>query len=283
MIRFFTALLRLVRWNNLLIIVFTQYLARIFLVGPRTEWRSHLLDRDQLLISLSTIAIAAAGYIINDYFDVKIDLVNKPQDVIIGRYIRRRWAIIIHQTLNVLGVLLGLIVSVKVFIVNIIAVTSLWFYAERFKRLAFVGNFLVATLTGASLLVMAVYYPGSDLLINIYAVFAFGITLIREIIKDMEDIPGDKKYGCRTLPIIWGVPKTKRLLYILVTSFILIVLSIGWELNNDRVMTIFLLLGIPVTYLVYRLYTADRTSHYSFLSRFCKYIMIVGICSMMVV
>jgi 4-hydroxybenzoate polyprenyltransferase len=263
--------------------VFTQYLAKVFLVGPAFHWKYHLLDQNQFFITLSTVLIAAAGYIINDYFDVKIDLINKPDEVIIGRVIKRRWAIIIHQTLNVLGVLIGFAVSIKVLIVNFIAVTCLWFYAERFKRLAFVGNFLVAALTGASLLVMAVYYPGSDLLINIYAVFAFGITLIREVIKDMEDVPGDKKYGCRTLPIIWGIPKTKRFVYFLLAGFILIVLSIGWELNNERVMTIFLLLGIPVIWLIYKLYRADRKSHYSFLSRFCKIIMILGICSMIVI
>lgn len=275
--------LRLIRWQNLLIVVFTQYLAKVFLVGPAFHWKYHLLDQNQFFITLSTVLIAAAGYIINDYFDIKIDLINKPDEVIIGRVIKRRWAIIIHQTLNVLGILIGFAVSIKVLIVNFIAVTCLWFYAERFKRLAFVGNFLVAALTGASLLVMAVYYPGSDLLINIYAVFAFGITLIREVIKDMEDVPGDKKYGCRTLPIIWGIPKTKRFVYFLLAGFILIVLSIGWELNNDRVMTIFLLLGIPVMWLIYKLYRADRKSHYSFLSRFCKIIMILGICSMIVI
>lgn len=274
---------RLIRWPNLLIIVFTQYLAKIFLVGPAYYWKNHLLDTNQLLITLSTVTIAAAGYIINDYFDVKIDLVNKPNEVIIGRLIKRRWAIIIHQSLNVIGVLLGLLISVKVFIINLVAVTCLWFYAERFKRLAFIGNFVVASLTGASLVVMAVYYPGSDLLINIYAVFAFGITLIREVIKDMEDVPGDKKYGCRTLPIIWGIPKTKKFVYLLILGFVLLVLSIGWKLDNDRVMTIFLLLGIPVGWMVYKLYRADRKAHYSFLSRFCKAIMVLGICSMMTV
>lgn len=241
------------------------------------------MDRNQFLITLSTVLIAAAGYIINDYFDVKIDLINKPNEVIIGRVIKRRWAMITHQTLNVLGVLIGFVISIKVFIINLIAVTCLWFYAERFKRLAFVGNFMVAALTGASLVVMAAYYPGSDLLINIYAVFAFGITLIREVIKDMEDVPGDKKFGCRTLPIVWGIPKTKRFVYILIASFILIVLSIGWRLENERVMTIFLLLGIPVTWLVYKLYRADRKAHYSFLSQFCKLIMILGICSMIAI
>lgn len=274
------AFTRLIRWQNLLIIVFTQYLARIFMVGPKADWLHLLLDKNQALLCLSTVTIAASGYIINDYFDVKIDLINKPNEVIIGKTIKRRWAIFIHQALNLIGIIIGFYLSYKVLIVNVLAITLLWFYAERYKRMAFVGNFLVAGLTAASLVIMAIYYTGNDLLINIYAVFAFGISLIREIIKDMEDIEGDKKYGCKTLPIVWGIPKTKRLLYLFIALFVFVVLSIGWRLGNQRVMYIFLLLGLPFSYMIFKLYFADRKATFAFLSSFCKWIMVVGISSM---
>lgn len=277
------AFFQLIRWQNLLIIIFTQYLARVFLVGPKAEWKLYLLDTTQALISLSTVLVAASGYIINDYFDIKIDLINKPEKVIIGRQIKRRWAMLLHQFLNIAALLLVVKISYKILIINILAISSLWFYAERFKRKPFIGNLLVAALTGASLVVMAVYYPLNDLLINIYALFAFGITLIREIIKDLEDIEGDKKYGCETLPIVWGIQRTKQFLYILIFSFSLLVLGLGWQLNNQRVMVIFLLLGIPIGWLVVRLYQADRKSHFSFLSSFCKMIMLLGTCTMIAI
>lgn len=258
-------------------------MARIFLVGPKADWKSFIFDKNQFFISISTVCIAAAGYIINDYFDIKIDLVNKPNEVIIGKNIKRRWAMVAHQLFNVVGIVFGILVHYKVAIINIIAATLLWFYAERYKRLAFIGNFLVAGLTGSSLIIMAVYYPQNDLLINIYAIFAFGITLIREIIKDMEDIRGDAKFGCRTLPIIWGTRKTKKLLYLFIAIFVITVLFLGWQLHNIHVFTMFLLLGIPIIWLVFRIYQADRKSHYSFLSSFCKMIMLLGIGTMIAI
>ena len=124
-----SAFFRLVRVNNLLIIVLTQYMARIFLVGPKEEWRSYIFDYKQFLLVFATVCIAAAGYIINDYFDIKIDMVNKPREVIIGRLIKRRWAILNHQILNFIGIALGLFLGLKVFLINVFAVSALWFYS----------------------------------------------------------------------------------------------------------------------------------------------------------
>ena len=121
---------RLIRWQNLAIIVFTQYFTRFFLIGGKDLSFNYLIEiiteRKLFYISISTILIAASGYIINDYYDVKIDLVNKPERVVIGRYIKRRWALAIHQVFNGSGILLGLLVSKKVALVNLSAVFCLW-------------------------------------------------------------------------------------------------------------------------------------------------------------
>ena len=100
---YITGSARLVRMTNLVIVVLTQYLTRILLIGPRHEWRSIIANADMFFLSLSTVCIAAAGYIINDYFDIKIDIVNKPERVVVGRYLKRRWAMGAHQVLNVMG------------------------------------------------------------------------------------------------------------------------------------------------------------------------------------
>jgi len=262
-------------------IALTQWVARYFVVGQ--SGGDLASDKAMWLIMGSTLCIAAAGYIINDYFDVKIDRVNKPHEVIIGRYIKRRWAIVLHQSLSLLGILLGFLVHWKVLVINAIAVGLLWLYAERFKRQAFVGNLVVSGLTGAALVVLAVYYDHHDKILNIYAVFAFFISLIREIIKDMEDVRGDKKFGCQTLPILWGIPKTKRLVWVLMVSFALIVLSMGWALKNPMLFWIYMALGIPMVYVGIRLLSADRPVHFAHLSRVCKFIMLFGIASLAVV
>ena len=277
---FVKGFLRLIRVQNLLIVVGTQYLARIALIGPRENWPQLLLDGRMVILTLSTVCIAAAGYIINDYFDVKIDIVNKPERVIIGRYLKRRWAITAHQVLNVTGCLLGLLLSRWVFAVDVLSVSLLWFYSANLKRQPFIGNLVVSFLTALSLIVMAVYYKQNENLLLMYAAFAFVVTLVREIIKDMEDVRGDARYGCRTLPIIWGIRRTKSLLYIIVASFIttLFVTADSW--NNLRLSWIFMLLLIPVSWLVYRLVLADTRREYSYLSNLCKLIMLMGVLTM---
>jgi 4-hydroxybenzoate polyprenyltransferase len=258
-------------------------MVRIFLIGPKEKWTSYLFDYKQLILVFATISIASAGYIINDYFDVKIDLINKPQEVIIGKYIKRRWAILIHQILSFTGIVIGAFLGLKVFLINILAVSTLWFYSERFKKKAFIGNFLVAFLTAFSLIILSVYYQKNTLLVNVYALFAFSISLIREIIKDIEDIRGDARYGCKTLPIIWGIRKTKILLYVFIASFVIILISMAYILDNQYLILIFSLSILPFLWFVYKLYWADKRRDFAFLSRICKLIMLIGILSMIFV
>ncbi|GAB3886842.1 geranylgeranylglycerol-phosphate geranylgeranyltransferase [Spirosoma agri] len=272
--------LRLIRVQNLLIVVLTQFLARIVLVGPRESWPRLLVDPTIWLLSLSTVCIAAAGYIINDYFDIKIDLVNKPERVVIGRFLKRRVAIGTHQLLNVIGCLIGLYLSKWVFLADVISVSLLWLYSSTLKRQPFIGNIVVSLLTALSLIVLAVYYRQNAEMLLIYALFSFGISLVREIIKDMQDVRGDARFGCRTLPIVWGLRRTKYLLYVLIGSFILSLFMIADSLSNLRLGIIFLLLLVPLIWLIYRLVFADTRRDFGYLSNLCKLIMLLGVVSM---
>lgn len=275
------AFFRLIRVRNLLLVILTQYLTRVLLIGPRAEWQQILTDPRMFVLSVSTVFIAAAGYIINDYFDVKIDIINKPQRVIIGRYLKRRVAMGSHQFLNVAGVFLGLLVSKWVFLMNISCVTLLWFYSERFKRAPFVGNVVVSLLTALSLVVVSIVYPQNRHLVMIYALFSFFMSLVREIIKDMEDVRGDETHGCRTLPIVWGVRRTKLFVYFLVSGFITTLYLMAHSLNNVALGWLFTLLLIPLGWLVYRLVFSDTRREFAQLSSLCKTIMLLGLATML--
>jgi 4-hydroxybenzoate polyprenyltransferase len=277
---FLGGFLRLIRVRNLFIILLTQYLTRLLLVGPRAEWRQILTDPRMLALSLSTLCIAAAGYIINDYFDVKIDIVNKPDRVIIGRYLKRRVAMGAHQFLNVTGVFLGLLVSKWVFLVNVVSVTMLWFYSERFKRAPFVGNLVVSLLTALSLVVVTIQYPSNRQLVLIYALFSFFITLVREIIKDMEDVRGDEAHGCRTLPILWGIRRAKVFVYLLIAIFIIVLFLMAHSLSNPTLGWLFVGLLLPIAGLIYQLVYADTRRDFARLSSLCKLIMLLGLTTM---
>ncbi|GHB59421.1 prenyltransferase [Persicitalea jodogahamensis] len=278
--QYLAGFLRLIRLPNLLILVLTQYLTRVLLVGPRGEWRQIVTDPKMLILSLTTACIAAAGYIINDYFDVKIDIVNKPERVVIGRYLKRRVAMGTHQFLNVAGVLLGLLVSKWIFLINVVCVTLLWFYSERFKRTMLVGNLVVSLLTALSVVIVTVVYPENRNLVFIYAIFSFFISLVREIIKDMEDVRGDVSHGCRTLPIVWGLRRTKIVVYFLVAIFITTLYLMAHSLNNLTLAWLFTALLLPIAWLVYRLVFADTRREFARLSTLCKMIMLLGLATM---
>jgi 4-hydroxybenzoate polyprenyltransferase len=272
---FFRSLLKLTRVGNLLIIALTQYFTAGFLIGMHT-----LNDVKLLLLSVSTISIAAGGYIINDYYDVKIDYINKPSRVVIGKSITRRYAILFHVLLSTIGVALGIYLSLGIGVVNAVSVFLLWLYSNNLKRLPFIGNVTVAFLTGLAVIVVDLFYRTNNSLVVIYALFAFFITLVREVIKDMEDLKGDNSFGCKTLPIIWGIRKTKLLLYVILVTFagIVVILNQLYRALPFKYHLIFLF--VPLLWLLYRLIRADMKKDFTRLSIFCKVIMMLGILSM---
>lgn len=273
--RFITSLFRLTRVWNLLIIAFSQYFTAAMLVHKHAIW-----DWRLFVLSLSTVFIAAGGYIINDYYDVKIDLVNKPDRVVIGKGITRRYAILLHTVLSILGILLGLLLNWRISAINFASVFLLWWYSNDLKRQPFIGNVVVALMTGIAIMMVDAIYQTGNTLIVIYATFAFFMTLIREIIKDMEDLKGDNTFGCRTLPIIWGLRKTKFMIYIILVIFTVIVLLLSF-ISSKLPEYYFLIFLFPtLALLLIRLIKADTRKDFAWLSSFCKIIMLLGILSL---
>ena len=271
---------RITRLQNLIMIALTQYFTAYFLVDVHHNRRAYLLDTDLFLLVISTVMIAAAGYIINDYYDVKIDFINKPKRVVVGTVLRRRIVIVAHSVLTVAGVLAGTYLSWKVGIIHLSAAFLLWWYSNRLKRYPFIGNFSIAALSGLAIAVIGLYYQQQQFLVFTYALFAFSISLLREIIKDMEDQPGDETFGCQTLPIIWGISRTKTLLYVLSGFFIFLLFFLSGTLGNRTLIIYFLLLIIPIAYFITKLVYADTKRDFAYLSDFCKLLMLSGILSM---
>lgn len=303
------AFLRLVRWPNLLFIALTQCLFYFCIQIPSFDFRgvqySYKLSLPLFsLISLSSVLIAAGGYVINDYFDLNIDRVNKPEKLVIERKISRRWAILWHLILSITGVLLGVWVgwrtgNLLIGPANLLCVIILWVYSTTFKKKLLIGNVLISLLTAWVVLVIwfceirfgyteagfrevqkRIYKFGV-----LYAGFAFIISLIREAVKDMEDMIGDEKYGCRTMPIVWGIQATKVFVFtwlVVLGGAMLIVLvyavQLRWWLSAIYCL-IFIL--IPVASLLKPLMTATSPEHFHKISSKVKLIMLTGILSML--
>ncbi|UXE66239.1 MAG: geranylgeranylglycerol-phosphate geranylgeranyltransferase [Chryseotalea sp. WA131a] len=271
------ALFRLTRFWNLAIIALAQYFTAYFLFNQR---QAVFTDIWLFLLSGSTILIAAAGYIINDYYDIKIDLINKPDRVVIGKTITRRYAILFHTVISFLGVAAGLLINWKVGALNFVCAFLLWLYSNNLKRLPLIGNVVVAFLTGLSIFMLVFLYNQYLPFVVVYSLFAFFMTLIREVVKDMEDMKGDTTFGCKTLPIVWGIRKTKSFVYVIVVIFSILVLWLDYRELKISWIYFIPLLFLPMSVLVFRLIKADTKKEFYQLSQLCKIIMLLGIISM---
>jgi len=306
-------ILRVVRYKNLLIVAATLYLVRYCIVQPLLQSKNLDLQLDSisfLLLTLATVFLTAGGYVINDYFDTRTDLVNRPQTVIIGRTLSRRMAITLHTCLNLVGIIFGSIVSFKVgkpvlSLLFIVVTGLLWFYSTTYKRQFLIGNLIVALLTGIVPLITILFeFPRLysvywqmvikfDIHLGIitywvggYALFAFLLTLVREIIKDIEDFEGDQVFGRNTLPVYLG-KKNARIVAASILFFTLIslVFLFAKYLNylpsgqfDYYTFTYFsLFIVIPIFILLILLLTAEKKEDYHKSSQLNKLIMLFGL------
>lgn len=307
------AFFQLIRWRNLLIVFLTQWFIWQCVIHPMEEWSSvpvFLTPVHFILLSLSTIFIAAAGYIINDYFDVKIDVINRPQKVIIDKIISRKAAILWHSFLNISGFALALYLAREmgnyyVIIIQLVCTLLLWFYSTTFKRQFVTGNVVVALLTGLTVLILAVFEPAlyphinnhyfltvkNMVLVNpfgviaVYTYFAFMLTWMREIVKDMEDFKGDAEDGCVTMPIVIGLQKsTYYVLFFGILALIpLSVAAIKLFSGSWSVLGIYIFTALILPLVVWLIFLPRKATvaHYGKASKYIKFIMLAGIASLL--
>jgi len=268
------------RFWNLLIIGFAQYLTAIYLINPTDSILKTLSNPRLGLLVLSSLLIAAAGYIINDYYDVKIDLINKPNRVIVGRILKRRVAMVAHTILNFTGIAIGFLLSWQIGVINFVTAVVLWLYSNQLKRIALLGNITVSLLTALSIYVINVLYQSDNVLVILYALFAFMFTLVREIIKDMEDVKGDTTFGCKTLPVVYGLRNTKILVYVISLLCVGLLITISYFFISLEMTLLSVGLFVPLLILFFLLYKADTTKQFNIISNYCKVVMLLGILSM---
>lgn len=287
------AILQLTRANNLLIMWATLSLSYYCLTDYVTT--DDLLAPRFILLCGCVLLTAAAGYIINDYLDIHIDLTNKPNKVIIGKNVSRRWAMLLHFIFNVTAILGGFVLSAYLALTILLCTVALWLYSVYFKKQFLSGNVLVALLSAFVIAILPLFNRSiSGYLVAVYALFAFGLTLIREIVKDAEDLRGDSKFNCRTLPIVLGIRKTKRILITLVFVYVLLITSHIFIGNSQipfrhfygnvlYVLYMLLFVAAPLVATTYLLYRADVKSDFTRLSTLYKIIMVAGLVSMAII
>jgi len=303
--------IKLIRPINLLIIAITMYGVRFYVLEVNYFEKVKDNPLDFFLLVFSTIIIAAAGNIINDYFDVRADRINKPERLIITKHIARRSAILIHWIFNGIAFGIALYLSIKyqslwfVFI-HLLSINSLWFYSMLFKRKVIIGNLIVAALTALVPILAVVYFKVGNTyhlafsefksdswiaIINydffyVLAFFAFIQNLAREIIKDMQDVEGDKLIYATSLPMILGEKKAIWVVTLLLSIlplfyliFSLVYAKATFEGIHYYIATIPFILVVVINLLVVFLSFKDQTKRLKLYDNLIKISMLIGVLS----
>ncbi len=294
--------LKLIRFQNLLFIAFVQVLIKYSLF-PTFEVNVTLNAFGFGLLIFSTLCIAAAGYIINDIYDLEIDRINKPDKTIIGKKISEKTANTLFIILNIIGVGIGFylsnLISKPGFSALFIIISALlYLYASHLKGIILVGNLVVSALIALSIIIVGLFdllpviTPENQVLqstvfgiIADYALFAFLLNFIREIVKDLEDINGDKNGGLNTLPIALGRKRTVQIVFglgVLVISVVVFYMYSYFYRDQTLVMYFLFCVIAPLLYFCVKAWEAKTKKEFSHLSTVLKIIMLLGICSIFI-
>jgi 4-hydroxybenzoate polyprenyltransferase len=258
------------------------------------------------LLIAATVFIAAGGYVINDIFDQETDEVNHPKQRIIGTLISESKAYTIYVSLTIIGVACGFAVANSVerpnfAVIFVLIATLLYFYASTLKQIAVIGNIVVAALLAFSVVIIGVFdiIPNTfefnrmqmalafSILLD-YAKFAFIINLVREIIKDIEDIEGDRIQEMKTLPIWIGIPTTNKVAFLLLLAPVIYLLyyANNYLFNNHLFYGLGYMLMFVIAPLIFSLiliWNAKEKKDYAHISRVLKWIIFFGILTVAVV
>ena len=291
------------RWKNILMILLIQYLFKYFLF-EQFDIQVALDDFHFFLLAISTGFIAIAGYIVNDMHDVKADIINKPDKLFVDKKITRIMAQNLFIGFNAVGLLLGMYLSYYIgntnfFIIYLLTSLLLYQYAKHLKKNILVGNLIVSSVVLFCILMVAVFdvAPATNnynlasqksvlSILLIIGLFGFILTFLREVVKDIEDIEGDKAINAQSFPIVLGIKKTNT---ILISVSILFVASLSYlsyfVFDKSIYLSLYLvvLVCLPLLYFIYKLTTAKAKNDYHQLSALLKIIMLLGMLSIILI
>ena len=291
------------RWPNLLFIAITQILFVYCIVHPvfvKAGLSPNIAGIYFVLLMISSVLLAAAGNIINDYFDLNIDQINKPEKLVVEKIISRRWVILWHLLFSGIGIIIGFYIDIKTNVrflgfTHMFLVLLLFLYSVSFKKKLLTGNILISLLTAwvilvvywceASNLTRPVLIGSLTRITFLYAGFAFVISLIREVVKDIEDIEGDRRFGCYTMPIALGLNASKVFVAVWLVVLIGTLLIVQFYVLNYKwwwsAVYCIVFIVIPLLYIFKLLFQASKSKDFHRLSSLIKAAMLTGILSML--
>ncbi|MEM6684246.1 MAG: geranylgeranylglycerol-phosphate geranylgeranyltransferase [Bacteroidota bacterium] len=273
------SLFSVVRGYNILVIVIAQYLAAKFILAPNEGFMDMLLDVHLRALILASAVAIAAGYIINNFYDAEKDLINRPKKTMLDRLVSQRTKLNVYFVLNFICVAIASVVSFGAFIFFAGYIFGIWFYSHKMKKIPLFGNLTSAMLAITPFFAVFIYYRNLSSVIFVHATFLFLLILIREFIKDLENIKGDLAQDYKTIPVMYGEKVSKALITfaaliaVLVTIFLLSQYDISYMRYYFYASIVLLLISVLI------LYRSKTKSHYLLLHNILKFIIVSGVFS----
>ncbi|MDQ7917917.1 geranylgeranylglycerol-phosphate geranylgeranyltransferase [Mesonia sp. MT50] len=278
------SLFSVVRGYNILVIIAAQYLTSIYILAPNKPLAEVLFEKNLFIIVLASALAIASGYIINNFYDTEKDLINRPQKTFLDNYISQKTKLSVYFTLNILSVILASYVSFKAVLFFSAYIFFLWFYSHKLKKYPFIGNLTASTLAVMPFFVVFVFYQNFDLIIFIHATYLFLIISIRELVKDLENLKGDFTQEYNTIPVVYGVPFTKKIATALValTSIPTLLLLVK-DFNIGYMYYYFITAFFLLIAFLYFLWKSKSKLQYTILHNLLKLIIVLGVFSILLI
>ncbi|GLU43595.1 geranylgeranylglycerol-phosphate geranylgeranyltransferase [Allomuricauda sp. NBRC 101325] len=277
------SLFSVVRGYNILVITLAQYLASIYILAPNSRLRDVVLDLNLFLIVTASALTIASGYIINNFYDAEKDLINKPTKSMLDRLVSQRFKLTTYFILNFVAVFAASYISFKAVLFFSAYIFGIWIYSHKLKRIPFIGNLVSSTLAIAPFFVVFVYYGNFQTVIFVHAIFLFLLILAREMIKDLESMPGDMAQNYRTIPIIYGPKVSKLIIGLLIVLTLIPALLLIKTFDVGYMYLYFSASILLLVIFLFLLWKADGKKHYVWLHNILKFIIVVGVFSILLI
>ncbi|WP_159800705.1 geranylgeranylglycerol-phosphate geranylgeranyltransferase [Flavobacterium sp. MK4S-17] len=277
------SLFSVVRGYNIPVIALAQYLSAIFILDRESRALDVILDRNLFLIVLASSLTIASGYIINNFYDSGKDLINRPQKSMLDRLVSQQTKLHVYFGLNFLVVLLAFLVSWRAVFFFSGYIFLIWFYSHKLKKYPVIGNLTAALLAVLPFFGILMYFKNFYEVIFAHATFLYLLILIRELIKDLENIQGDLVNNYRTIPVMFG-EKTSKKIITLLTFLTVIPVYLLIEEYDVGYMDIYFYTGMGVIiYFLIALWKAETRQEYLKLHNILKFLIVAGVFSIVLI
>ena len=279
----FFSMFSVVRGYNILVIIIAQYLTSVFIMAKDLPLGKVIFDPRLLLIVLSTAAVIAAGYIINNFYDYEKDLINRPQKSMLDRLVSQNTKLTFYFVLNISAAVMSVLISWRALLFFSAYAFAIWFYSHKLKKLPIIGNLISAILTITPFFAIFVYYKNFESVIFVHAVFLFLLISMRELIKDLENLKGDLALGYKTIPIVYGEKTSKWMITYLVVLTMIPVFVLISSFDIGRMDIYFYLSSVLLVVLLVYVWRAQNHNDYLFLHNGLKFIIVIGVFSIVLI